>query len=87
MARSAVGISAIFASKAVYPSALAAPTFISLTRSCIAAFSSSVNPSYRFVVAVVLLADFGASFRADFLSAIAKHLPALNEFQPLDVRV
>jgi hypothetical protein len=35
---------------------------------------------------VVLLADCCVAFFAGFLSAIAKHLRAWNESQPLDLR-
>src|SRR5258708_2487561 len=72
MARSGSGISAIFASTALSPSALSAhgprraAAFISWTRSFIATRSSSVNPSCLFF-AVVLLADFCASFIGGFL--------------------
>src|SRR5712692_6875295 len=63
MARSGSGISAIFASTALSPSALSArgprraATFSSWTRSFIAARSSSVNPLTFLPIAVVLLAD------------------------------
>src|SRR2546421_6441652 len=67
IARSGSGISAIFASRSLSPSALRAATFCSWTRSIIAAFSSSVNPSYLFLVAVVVLAGFGLAFIAGFL--------------------
>ena len=68
MARSGSGISAIFASTALSPSALSAreprrpAAFSSLARSFIAARSSSVNPSYVLAVAPVLLAAFMAGF-------------------------
>src|SRR5215467_6180410 len=68
MARSGFGISAIFASTALSPSASSArgprraSTFISWTRFFIASRSSSVNPSYLFLFAVVLFADFCLSF-------------------------
>src|SRR5207342_327930 len=78
MARSVPFISAIFASRALSPSALAASAFSSWARSLIAARSSAVNP----LVAVVLLADPCVFFEA-FLSAIAKHLRAPNESRPL----
>src|SRR4029434_9278271 len=55
MARSGSGISAIFASTALSPSALSA--FSSWMRSFIAARSSSVNPS-GFLPLVVVLLDF-----------------------------
>src|ERR1700681_3786362 len=64
MARSSFGISAIFASKALSPSALSAAVFNSLTRSFIAPRSSSVNP---FLIAAVLLADFCVPFIGGFL--------------------
>src|SRR5438034_6865390 len=70
MARSGSGSSAIFASKSLSPSALRAAIFCSWTRSIIAAFSSSVNPSYLFLVAVVL-ADLCVSFTAVFFSVIS----------------
>src|SRR5947207_2997165 len=63
MARSGSGISAIFASTALSPSALSAPVprraavFSSSTRSFIATRSSSVNPLNVLPIAVVLLAD------------------------------
>src|SRR5467141_3065622 len=59
MARSGAGISAIFASTSLSPSALSA--FVSLTRSFIADRSSAVNASVFFLVAVVRLADFCVS--------------------------
>src|SRR6266581_9010317 len=62
MVRSGSRISAIFASTAVSPSPL--PAFISWTRSLIAPLSSSVN---ALRVAVVLLADLCALFRAGFM--------------------
>src|SRR5687768_2245013 len=55
MARSDPFISAIFASRALSPSALAASAFSSLARSFTAAFSSSVNPLDFLLAAVVLL--------------------------------
>ena len=72
MARSGSGISAIFASTALSPSALPArgprraAAFSSWARSFIAARSSSVNPSNVLSIAVVLLADFCVSFIAGF---------------------
>src|SRR5437016_5777352 len=75
MARSGSGISAIFASKSLSPSAFRAAIFCSWTRSIIAALSSSVNPSYLFLVAVEVLADFCGPFVAAFLSAIARPSP------------
>src|SRR5438477_5793975 len=78
MARSGSCIAAIAASTALSPSALflfaRASAFSSWARAFIAARSSSVNPSNVLPIAVVLLADFGVSFFAGFLSAIAKHL-------------
>src|SRR2546423_6794992 len=74
MARSGSGISAIFASTAPSPSTLSArgarrpDAFSSWWRSFIAARSSSVHPSDVLSIAV-LLADFGVSFIAGFLSA------------------
>src|SRR5438105_2230538 len=88
MARSRSGISAIFASTSLSPSALPArglrreAAFSSWARSLIAARSSSVNPVDA--LAVVLLADCCVAFFAGFLSAIAKLLRATNESQPLD---
>src|SRR6059058_1770918 len=70
MARSGSRISAIFASTSLSPSALREATFCSWTRSFIASFSSSVNPSYLFLVAVLLLADFCVAFVAGFLFAM-----------------
>src|SRR5438128_7553021 len=67
MARSGSRISAIFASRALSPSALASATFCSWTRAFIASRSSSVNPSYLFLVAAGLLADFCFSFIGGFL--------------------
>ena len=90
MARSGSGISAIFASTSASPSALPArgprraAAFTSWARSFIAARSSSVNPLDA--LPVVSLADCCVPFFAAFLSAIAKHLSALNESQPRDVR-
>src|SRR6266702_5757688 len=91
MARSDFGISAIFASTSLSPSALPArgprraAAFSSWARSLIAARSSPVNPLDA-VPVVLLLADFCVAFFAGFLSAIAKHLRAPNESQPLDLR-
>src|SRR5882724_6603085 len=74
MARSGSGISAIFSSTALSPSALSArgprraDAFSSRWRSFIAARSSSVHPSDVLSIAV-LLADFCVSFIAGFLSA------------------
>src|SRR5438067_7800125 len=68
MARSGSAISAIFASRALSPSAFSArgprcaDAFISWTYSFIAARSSSVNPLNFLLVAVVLLADLRVSF-------------------------
>src|SRR5437879_6236210 len=76
MARSGPGISAIFASTALSPSALSArgprraAAFSSWTRSFIATRSSSVNPLNVLPVAVLLLADFCVAFVPGFLSAI-----------------
>src|SRR5207302_5141485 len=67
MARSGSGISPIFASRSLSPSALRAATFCSSTRSFIAARSSSENPSYLFFFAVVLVADFCLAFIGGFL--------------------
>src|ERR1700716_165263 len=67
MARSGFGISAIFASTSLSPSALPArgprraSAFSSWTRSFIAARSSSVNPLTALPFTVVLLADFCVS--------------------------
>src|SRR5438067_6238253 len=68
MARSRSGISAIFASKSLSPSALFAAVFVSLTRSFIAARSSAENAS-RLFFGVVLLADFRVAFIRGFLPA------------------
>src|SRR5438105_10520962 len=71
MARSGFGISAIFASTSLSPSALSArgrrraADFSSWARSLIAARSSSVNPLDA--LPVVLLADFCVSFIGGFL--------------------
>src|SRR5712692_3219873 len=66
MARSDSGSSAIFASTALSSSALS--SFISWTRCCIAARSSSVNPSYLFfLIAVVFLAGLCVAFIGGFL--------------------
>src|SRR5258708_11517208 len=62
MARSGSGSAAIFARSALSPSALFLATFISWTRSCIAAFSAAVSPSYLLFVPVVLLPDFCLTF-------------------------
>jgi len=67
------GISAIFASTAVSPSALSArgprraTAFSSWMRSFIAIRSSSVNPLNVLPIAVVLLADFCVPFFAGWL--------------------
>src|SRR5437870_11228053 len=90
MARSGSGISAIFASTALSPSALVArgprraAAFSSWARSLIAARSSSVNPLDA--LPVVLLADCCVPVFAGFLSTIAKLLRSPNEFQPLNAR-
>src|SRR2546426_5313173 len=63
--RSGSGISAIFASTALSPSALSA--FSSWMRSFIAPLSSSVNPLNFLLIAVVLLADFCVPFCAGFM--------------------
>src|SRR5215211_330657 len=74
MARSGSGISAIFASTSLSPSALPArgprraPAFSSWARSLIAARSSSVNPLDA--LPVVLLADCCVAVFAGFLSAM-----------------
>jgi hypothetical protein len=70
MARSGPGISAIFASTSLSPSALRAAAFSSWTRSFIAARSSSVNFLDVLPIAVVLLAAFCVAFAPGFLSAI-----------------
>ena len=66
MARSGSGISAIFASTSLSPSALflfaRASAFSSLARSFIAARSSAVNPLDYLLVAAVLLADSCVTF-------------------------
>jgi hypothetical protein len=73
MVRSGSGISAIFASTALSPSALSArwprrpAVFSSWARSFIAPRSSSVNPSNVLFLAAVLLADFCVSSIAGFL--------------------
>src|SRR5712664_1983599 len=66
LSRSVAGSAAILASTSLSPSPFCAATFISWTRSCIAAFSSAVNPSYLFLVAVIL-ADFCLAFTGGFL--------------------
>src|ERR687885_376204 len=89
MARSGSGISAIFASTSLSPSALSArgprraAAFSSWARSRIAARSSSVNPFDA--LPVVLLPDRRVPVFAD--SAIAKHLRAPSESQPLEARL
>src|SRR6266545_3455222 len=89
MARSRAGISAIFASTSLSPSALPArgprraAAFSSWARSLIAARSSSVNPLDA--LPVVLLADCCLPVFAGFLSAIAKLLRAMNESQSLNL--
>src|SRR5437879_9259995 len=87
MARSGSGSSAIFASATLSPSALRAAIFCSWTRSIIAAFSSSVNPSYLFLVAVVVLANFVPRFFADFLSAIGHAVAFLATFPCWRIRM
>src|SRR5437879_10165637 len=87
MARSGSCISAIFASRSLSPSALRVAIFCSWTRSIIAAFSSSVNPSYLFLVAVVVLANFVARFFADFLSAIGHAVAFLATFPCWRIRM
>src|SRR5947208_7129454 len=81
MARSGSGISAIFASTALSPSAFSArgprraDAFNSWWRAFIAARSSSVHPSDVLSIAV-LLADFCASFIESFLrceSSLGRH--------------
>src|SRR5262249_9422486 len=78
MARSRSGISAIFASTSLSPSALSAPGwrraagFCSWTCSLIAARSSSVNPLDA--LPVFLVADCFVPVFAGFRSAIAKFL-------------
>src|SRR5713101_5296720 len=73
MVRSGSGISAIFASTALSPSALSASglgraaAFSSWMRSFIAPRSSSVNPLNFLLVAVVLLADSCVPFCAGFM--------------------
>src|SRR3972149_78445 len=62
MARSGPGISAIFASTALSPSAPRAAAFSSWARSFIAARSSSVKPLDFLLIAVVLLAACFAAF-------------------------
>src|SRR4029453_2482081 len=81
MARSGSGISAIFASTSVSPSARLAAAFSSLVRSFIVARSSAVNPLKLLSLAVALC----VAFFAGFLSAIANHLFVLNESHPLDL--
>jgi hypothetical protein len=75
--RSGSGISAILASTALSPAALSlfarASAFSSLARSFIAARSSSVNPLTSLPFAVVVLADFCASFFASWLIEISSH--------------
>src|SRR6476661_2842686 len=73
MERSGSGISAIFASTSLSPSALSlaarASAFISRARSFIAARSSSVNPLAFPVAAVLLLVGFSVFFVAPWLMA------------------
>jgi hypothetical protein len=79
MARSGFGISAIFSSTALSPSALPARSALaSWARSLIAARSSAVKPLDLLPTAAVRSPDFCAAFFAVFLSAIAKHLRAPN---------
>jgi hypothetical protein len=86
-----LGISAIFASTSLSPSVLPAresrraAVFTSWARSLIAARSSSVNPLDA--SPVMLLTDCCVPVFAGFLSAIAKHVRAPNESQPLGGRV
>ena len=86
MARSGSGISAIFASTSLSPSALPARAvaFSSWARPLIAARSSSVNPLDA--LPVILLADCCVPVSAGVLSATAKLLHAPIESQPLDLR-
>ena len=62
MARSGSGISAIFASSALSPSALRASAFSSWARSLIAARSSAVNPLDLVPLAPVPVAGFCVTF-------------------------
>src|SRR2546425_8932468 len=87
--RSGSGISAIFASTALSPSALSAPgprlaaAFSSWMRSFIAPRSSSVNPVNFLLVAAVLLADFCVPFCAGFMKFYSSsELKYLHEFIP-----
>jgi hypothetical protein len=83
MARSGFGISAIFTSTSLSPSALPAreprrvAAFSSWARSLIAARSSSVNPLDA--LPVLLLPDCCVVFFAGFFSANAKHLRTPND--------
>ena len=63
MARSGSGISAIFASTALSPSAFSVSAFSSWTRSFIAARSSSVNPLAFLLVRWRTLGGLGAPLR------------------------
>jgi hypothetical protein len=82
--RSGSGISAIFASTSASPSAsalgpLRPAALNSRARSFIAPRSSSVKLSSVVSLAVaLLLADFGVSFNAGFLSAIEQARPLLS---------
>jgi hypothetical protein len=64
MTRSGFGISAIFSSRALSPSALAASAFSSLARSFIAAFSSALNPLDFCVVFLVLIVPSCARWKS-----------------------
>src|SRR5215217_7334882 len=79
IARSASGISPIFASTSLSAPAREprrASAFSSRARSFIAARSSSVKPFVFLLLAVALLTDFCVPFFAGFLSAIANLLDA-----------
>src|SRR5881398_3442899 len=79
MARSGFGISAIFASTSLSPSALSA--FSSWARSFIAARSSSVNPLTALRVALALLADFFVSVFGLIEPPSSTHSSALGDAQ------
>src|SRR3712207_921527 len=79
MLRSDSGISAIFASRALSPSALRASAFSSWARSRIAARSSAVNPLEALLV--VVFADCCLPFLAGFLSAIWVSFRAFDDLR------
>src|SRR6266511_3060901 len=90
MARSGSGISAIFPSTALSPSALSArgprraAAFSSWARSLIATRSSSVNPLNVLPIAVVLLADFCVAFLALIVPSCAGSPISYSAQQEID---